>query len=221
MVLQCLVDNYYTFQNILLNLQLEFLIVMKKVRLDIMALSHSVTQSHNYAVVLGEENGKRRLPIVIGGFEAQAIAVALENMTPNRPLTHDLFKNTLDAYDINLKEVVINNLLDGIFYAQLICEQDGNIMQIDARTSDAISMAVRYGCPIYTFEFIMESAGVILDEEEANESKKAPTKARSTSIEDMNLSSLEKLLDEALQKEDYEKAAQIRDIISSKKTSDS
>jgi bifunctional DNase/RNase len=194
---------------------------MKKVRLDIMALSHSVTQSHNYAVVLGEENGKRRLPIVIGGFEAQAIAVALENMTPNRPLTHDLFKNTLDAYDINLKEVVINNLLDGIFYAQLICEQDGNIMQIDARTSDAISMAVRYGCPIYTFEFIMESAGVILDEEEATESKKAPTKARSTSIEDMNLSSLEKLLDEALQKEDYEKAAQIRDIISSKKTSDS
>jgi bifunctional DNase/RNase len=194
---------------------------MKKVRLDIMALSHSVTQSHNYAVVLGEENGKRRLPIVIGGFEAQAIAVALENMTPNRPLTHDLFKNTLDAYDINLKEVVINNLLDGIFYAQLICEQGGNIMQIDARTSDAISMAVRYGCPIYTFEFIMESAGVILDEEEQQASKKAPIKSRATSMEDMNLSSLEKLLDEALQKEDYEKAAQIRDIISSKKSSES
>ena len=194
---------------------------MKKVRLDIMALSHSVTQSHNYAVVLGEENGKRRLPIVIGGFEAQAIAVALENMTPNRPLTHDLFKNTLDAYDINLKEVVINNLLDGIFYAQLICEQGGNIMQIDARTSDAISMAVRYGCPIYTFEFIMESAGVILDEEKQQASKKAPIKSRATSIEDMNLSSLEKLLDEALQKEDYEKAAQIRDIISSKKSSES
>ncbi|MBL0025105.1 MAG: bifunctional nuclease family protein [Saprospiraceae bacterium] len=139
---------------------------MKKVRLDIMALSHSVTQSHNYAVVLGEEKGKRRLPIVIGGFEAQAIAVALENMTPNRPLTHDLFKNTLDAYEIELKEVLINNLLDGIFYAQLICVQDGNVMQIDARTSDAIAMAVRYGCPIYTFEFIMESAGVILDDEE-------------------------------------------------------
>ena len=94
-----------------------------------MALSHSVTQSHNYAVVLGEENGNRRLPIVIGGFEAQAIAVALENMTPNRPLTHDLFKNTLDAFDINLKEVVINNLLDGIFYAQLICEMDGNVIK--------------------------------------------------------------------------------------------
>jgi uncharacterized protein len=194
---------------------------MKKVRLDIMALSHSVTQSHNYAVVLGEENGKRRLPIVIGGFEAQAIAVALENMTPNRPLTHDLFKNTLDAYDINLKEVVINNLLDGIFYAQLICEQDGNVMQIDARTSDAISMAVRYGCPIYTFEFIMDSAGVILEEEEQTQNKKTPVRAKTNSIEDMNLSSLEKLLDEALQKEDYEKAAQIRDIIASKKLGDS
>ncbi len=194
---------------------------MNKVRLDIMALSHSVTQSHNYAVVLGEENGKRRLPIVIGGFEAQAIAVALENMTPNRPLTHDLFKNTLDAYEIDVKEVIINNLLDGIFYAQLICEQDGNIMQIDARTSDAISMAVRYGCPIYTFDFIMESAGVLLDEEVEPTQKKVPTRPKTTSIEDMNLLSLEKLLDEALQKEDYEKAAQIRDIISSKKTGDS
>jgi bifunctional DNase/RNase len=194
---------------------------MNKVRLDIMALSHSVTQSHNYAVVLGEENGKRRLPIVIGGFEAQAIAVALENMTPNRPLTHDLFKNTLDAYEIDVKEVIINNLLDGIFYAQLICEQDGNIMQIDARTSDAISMAVRYGCPIYTFDFIMESAGVLLDEEAEPTQKKVPTRPKTTSIEDMNLLSLEKLLDEALQKEDYEKAAQIRDIISSKKSGDS
>lgn len=186
-----------------------------------MALSHSVTQSHNYAVVLGEENGNRRLPIVIGGFEAQAIAVALENMTPNRPLTHDLFKNTLDAYDIEIKEVVINNLLDGIFYAQLICEQDGNVMQIDARTSDAISMAVRYGCPIFTFDFIMESAGVLLDEETESTPKKVPSRPKTTSIEDMNLASLEKLLDEALQKEDYEKAAQIRDIISSKKTGDS
>ncbi|MBK9734545.1 MAG: bifunctional nuclease family protein [Saprospiraceae bacterium] len=193
---------------------------MKKVRLDIMALSHSVTQSHNYAVVLGEENGKRRLPIVIGGFEAQAIAVALENMTPNRPLTHDLFKNTLDAFDIDIKEVLINNLLDGIFYAQLICEQNGNVIQIDARTSDAISMAVRYGCPIYTFEFIMESAGVILEEDDT-ESKKSLSKTKSTSVETMSVASLEKLLEEALEKEDYEKAAQLRDIISSKKTSDS
>ncbi len=193
---------------------------MTKVRLDIMALSHSVTQSHNYAVVLGEENGKRRLPIVIGGFEAQAIAVALENMTPNRPLTHDLFKNTLDAFNIEIKEVVINNLLDGIFYAQLVCEQDGNVMQIDARTSDAISMAVRYGCPIYTFEFIMESAGVILDEDEDSKPN-APTKPKGSSIETMSLAGLERLLEEALEKEDYERAAQIRDIITKKKSTES
>jgi bifunctional DNase/RNase len=194
---------------------------MNKIRLNIMALSHSVTQSHNYAVVLGEEHGKRRLPIVIGGFEAQAIAVAMENMTPNRPLTHDLFKNTLDAFYIDIKEVIINNLLDGIFYAQLICEQDGNVMQIDARTSDAISMAVRFGCPIYTFEFILESAGVVLEEEEKKEESAPASRTKKSAIEDMSLGSLEKLLSEALQKEDYEQAARIRDIINSKKSSES
>ena len=119
---------------------------MKKIDLEIVALSHSVTQSHNYAVVLGEREGSRRLPIVIGGFEAQAIAVAMERMIPNRPLTHDLFKNTLDTFDIDLKEVVINNLLDGIFYAQLVCSRDGNEFVIDSRTSDAIAMA----CLLYT-----------------------------------------------------------------------
>lgn len=194
---------------------------MKKIKLSIMALSHSVTQSHNYAVILGEENGKRRLPIIIGGFEAQAIAVALENMNPNRPLTHDLFKNTLDAFNIELKEVVINNLLDGIFFAQLICEQHGNVIQIDARTSDAIAMAVRYECPIYTYEFIMESAGVILDEEDEQKPAGKPKKSKAETIEDMSLSSLEKLLEAALAREDYEKAAQIRDVINNKKLSDS
>ncbi len=189
---------------------------MEKVRLDIIALSHSVTQSHNYAVILGEQVGKRRLPIVIGGFEAQAIAVAMENMTPNRPLTHDLFKNTLDAFDIQLVEIVINNLLDGIFYAQLVCEQNGRTLQIDARTSDAISLAVRYNCPIYTYEFILESAGVILDEDPQQESKVAAV-PKKPSLENMSIESLEKSLAEALEKEDYEKAAIIRDIIQEKK----
>jgi bifunctional DNase/RNase len=189
---------------------------MEKVRLDIIALSHSVTQSHNYAVILGEQKGKRRLPIVIGGFEAQAIAVAMENMTPNRPLTHDLFKNTLDSFDIELVEIIINNLLDGIFYAQLICQQGDRILQIDARTSDAISMAVRFNCPIYTYEFILESAGVILDEETA-EASKSVTKPKQPTLETMSLESLEKTLQEALEKEDYEKAAIIRDIIQEKK----
>ena len=104
---------------------------MKKIELDIVALSHSVTHSHNYAVVLGEQNGVRRLPIVIGGFEAQAIAVAMERMTPSRPLTHDLFKNSMDTFNIVLKEIVINNLLDGIFYPRLVCEKDGEILEID------------------------------------------------------------------------------------------
>jgi len=194
---------------------------MKKIRLDIMALSHSVTQSHNYAVVLGEENGKRRLPIVIGGFEAQAIAVALENMTPNRPLTHDLFKNTLDSFHIELQEVVINNLLDGIFYAQLVCSQNGEIREIDARTSDAISLAVRYGCPIYTYEFIMDTAGVILDEPDEAEETLAPARKKSNTLENMSVSNLEKLLEEALSKEEYEKAARIRDILNTKKQSES
>ena len=194
---------------------------MKKIKLEIVGLSYSHTQSGAYALVLGENAGTRRLPIIIGGFEAQAIAVAMENMTPNRPLTHDLFKNTMDAFDIQLKEVLINNLLDGIFYAQLVCEQDGNIMQVDARTSDAISMAVRFGCPIYTFEFILESAGVILDEENDQQEKHQVQKPQRVAIEDLSISSLEKILDEALMNEDYEKAAQIRDIINSKKLSDS
>ena len=129
---------------------------MKKIDLEIVALSHSVTQSHNYAVVLGEVKGNRRLPIVIGGFEAQAIAVAMERMIPNRPLTHDLFKNTLDTFDVELREVVINNLLDGIFYAQLVCTREGEEFVIDSRTSDAIAMAVRFKSPIYTFDFIMD-----------------------------------------------------------------
>ena len=148
---------------------------MKKIELDIVALSHSVTQSHNYAVVLGEQDGSRRLPIVIGGFEAQAIAVAMERMTPNRPLTHDLFKNTLETFDVELKEVIINNLLDGIFYARLICVKEGELVEIDSRTSDALAMAVRFNCPIFTYEFILDAAGVILEEPE-EESDESSTK---------------------------------------------
>lgn len=189
---------------------------MNRIELDIVALSHSVTQSHNYAVVLGELEGNRRLPIVIGGFEAQAIAVAMEKMSPNRPLTHDLFKNALDTFRINLKEIVINNLLDGIFYARLICEFNGEIIEIDSRTSDAIAMAVRYDCPIYTFESIMEKAGVLLDdiEEGGGSRKTTPKKKRAVKkISDLSIAELNSKLDEVLEKEDYEKAAEIRDEI--------
>ena len=198
---------------------------MVKIELDIVALSHSVTQSHNYAVVLGEVEGNRRLPIVIGGFEAQAIAVAMEQMAPNRPLTHDLFKNTLESFDIDLKEVVINNLLDGVFYAKLVCIKDGEEFEIDSRTSDAIAMAVRFDCPIYTFEFIMESAGVELEESEETP-KKSSTRSRSaktktvTDFKDMTEENLQELLGDVLSKEDYEKAAKIRDELLRRKGDD-
>jgi len=194
---------------------------MKKIGLEIVALSHSVTQSHNYAVVLGELEGNRRLPIVIGGFEAQAIAVAMERMTPNRPLTHDLFKNTLDTFDVNLKEVVINNLLDGIFYAQLVCERDGQEFVIDSRTSDAIAMSVRFKSPLYTFDFIMEQAGVVLENEEG---EKGGTKSiiseepKSDSFEQYSIKALNQMLEDVLENEDYERAAKIRDEINRRKT---
>lgn len=187
---------------------------MKKIDLEIVALSHSVTQSHNYAVVLGEVSGNRRLPIVIGGFEAQAIAVAMERMIPNRPLTHDLFKNTLDTFNVELKEVVINNLLDGIFYAQLVCVREGEEFVIDSRTSDAIAMAVRFKSPISTFDFIMEQAGVVLeDEEERKEKAIIPEEVSPDSYDQYSLKALKQMLEDVLDTEDYEKAALIRDEI--------
>ena len=186
---------------------------MEKIKLDIVAISHSVTSSHNYAVILGEEGGKRRLPIVIGGFEAQAIAVAVEKMSPNRPLTHDLFKNTLSNFDITIEEIVINDLVDGIFYAQLTCVQDGNTFIIDSRTSDAIAMAVRFDCPIYTYEFIMEAAGVDVEneEQESKISAAEPEKKKKSDISQYSTSQLETMLQKVLENEDYEKAAKIRD----------
>lgn len=199
---------------------------MKKVSLDIVALSHSVTQSHNYAVVLGEQGGVRRLPIVIGGFEAQAIAVAMERMTPNRPLTHDLFKDTMETFEIDLQEVIINNLIDGIFYARLVCVKDGEIIEIDSRTSDALAMAVRFDCPIYTYEFILEAAGVILEDSEETVEKQpvksrrqeAGTKGVAASLSQYSLEELESLLSEVLSNEDYERAAEIRDEINRRKS---
>lgn len=204
---------------------------MKKISLDIVGLQPSMTQTHNYAVVLGERSGNRRLPIIIGAFEAQAIAVAIERMLPNRPLTHDLFKNTLDSFNITLKEVIISNLLDGVFYAKLICSKSGEIYEIDSRTSDALAMAVRFDCPIYTYEFILEAAGVVLEEPEetsgsstASSSKGGNKSSRSGNaggrasdskgqLAHLSMDELNRMLDEVLQNEDYEQAALIRDEI--------
>ncbi len=195
---------------------------MRKIPLDIVALSHSVSQSHNYAVVLGEQDGSRRLPIVIGAFEAQAIAVAMERMTPNRPLTHDLFKNALDTFGVDLKEVIINDLLDGIFYAKLVCLRKGEIIEIDSRTSDALAMAVRFNCPVYTYEFILETAGVVLDdsndpdapvEKSMGISDEPEPEKKSGPLSSYSIDALKSMLEEVLGEENYEKAARIRDEI--------
>lgn len=197
---------------------------MKKIELDIVALSHSVTQSHNYAVVLGEQNGSRRLPIVIGGFEAQAIAVAMERMTPNRPLTHDLFKNALETFGVELQEVIINKLVDGIFYARLICFRNGEMVEIDSRTSDALAMAVRFNCPIFTYDFILDAAGVILEDTEekpkASRRKRSKKPKAGTTLKQYSVEDLSKMLDDVLAEEDYERAAEIRDEIKRRKQSD-
>lgn len=201
---------------------------MTKIELEIVALSHSLSQSHNYAVVLSEQNGTRRLPIVIGSFEAQAIAVAMERMTPNRPLTHDLFKNTLDTFDIVLKEVIINKLYDGIFYARLVCEKGGELYEIDSRTSDSIAMAVRFNCPIYTYDFILDAAGISYDETEEGDpadpvkrEKPGFPKGGASTLEKMPTKKLKSMLDDTLKEENYEKAAKIRDELNKRKQSDS
>ncbi|WP_407520329.1 bifunctional nuclease family protein [Lacibacter sp. MH-610] len=192
---------------------------MKKIELEIIALSHSITQTHSYAVVLGEVNGLRRLPIVIGGFEAQAIAVALERMQPSRPLTHDLMKNFMLAFNVELHEIVINDLQEGIFYSKLLCSTDNDTVEIDSRTSDALALAVRFGCPIYTYEHILESAGIMMEDEEKKK-EEVPVTAGSDEkgdLKSMSLDELQTLLNEVLEQEDYIRAIAIRDEISNRK----
>src|SRR5829696_2273270 len=201
---------------------------MKKIELEIVALSHSITQTHSYAVVLGEVNGLLRLPIVIGGFEAQAIAVALEKMQPSRPLTHDLMKNFMNAFNIDLQEIIICDLQEGIFYSKLLCVSEHDTVEIDSRTSDALALAVRFGCPIYTFENILESAGIMM-EETTGKKKKSQAGGSSETIEDvrtgsedlkaMSLEELNTLLNDVLESEDYIRAIAIRDEINSRKKS--
>lgn len=195
---------------------------MKKIELEIVALSHSLAQTQNYAIVLGEVNGVRRLPIVIGGFEAQSIAVAMEGMVPSRPMTHDLYKSTLDTFNIQVTSIIINNLEDGVFHASIVCQHDNKETEIDARTSDALSIAVRYACPIYTYDFILEQAGIILEDETEKEVQKSKqkrqtaSKPKEKSLEEYTLSELEDKLNDALSQENYELAAQLRDEIKSR-----
>jgi uncharacterized protein len=199
---------------------------MKKIKLEITGLSYSQTQSGAYALVLSEQSGKRRLPIIIGGFEAQAIAIELEKMAPTRPLTHDLFKSFAESFSISVKEVIIYNLVEGIFHAKLICQQDGaNDVEVDARTSDAIALAVRFHCPIYTYEFILSSSGIIVDEADGDEAEavvKEESALERASEPGNELSSLSKeelkqMLKTAIEDEAYEKAGRIRDELEKRK----
>jgi bifunctional DNase/RNase len=196
---------------------------MEKVKLEIVGLSYSQTQSGAYALVLSEVEGTRRLPIIIGGFEAQAIAIELENMTPTRPLTHDLFKNFALEFEIKVKEVIIYNLLEGIFYSKLICEQNGVEKEIDARTSDAIALGVRFKCPVFTYETILGSAGIKLEDgdelEPPVEVDPAEKKeAKKGDLSKLTIKELEEKLDGAVENEDYELASKLRDEIN-KRTS--
>jgi uncharacterized protein len=201
---------------------------MKKIKLDIVGLSYSQTQSGAYALVLGEVSGRRRLPIIIGSFEAQAIAIEIEKMTPSRPLTHDLFKSLGEAYNIKIQEIVIYNLVDGIFYSKLICTDGKKSVEIDARTSDAIAVAVRFDCPIYTFEFILSTAGIVIEGNdfvyleninETKEEKTAATTSPSGGFAALSTDELRTKLQEALAEESYEKAAKIRDELNRRKAS--
>lgn len=208
---------------------------MKKIKLDIVGLSYSQTQSGAYALVLGEIGGNRRLPIIIGGFEAQAIAVEIEKMQPSRPLTHDLFKTFADNFHINVQEVLIYNLIDGIFFAKLICSDGEKTIELDSRTSDAVALAVRFGSPIYTYDFIMDAAGIIIESndfaflenienlpqkentlhKEAEPEKKKQTKSPYANLNDEQL---EATLNKAIEAEQYETAAKIRDEIERRKS---
>ena len=197
---------------------------MKKLKLEIVGLSYSQTQTGAYALVLGEAKGKRRLPIIIGGFEAQAIAIELEKMTPSRPLTHDLFKSFAETFHILVNEVIIYNLVEGIFFAKLICNNGAKDVEIDARTSDAIALAVRFDCPIYTYEFILSSAGIILEDQtaipEAGSTEEVQVEATDNGeFGTRSTEELKEMLNQALSDEEYERASKIRDELNQRKKS--
>ena len=180
-------------------------------------MSYSQSQSGAYALILGETNGKRRLPIIIGGFEAQSIAIELEKIKTPRPLTHDLFRSLATSFNITITEVIINKFSEGVFYAILVCYDGTNEMEIDSRTSDAIALALRFHCPIYTFENIMVSAGIMIDEEMEKETSSKEVASRSQgdemSFSQYSITELRQMLQTAVENEEYEKASSIRDEI--------
>ncbi|MFO7978150.1 MAG: bifunctional nuclease domain-containing protein [Bacteroidales bacterium] len=189
---------------------------MKKIKLEILGISYSQSQSGAYALILGESGEKRRLPIIIGSFEAQAIAIELEKMKPSRPLTHDLLKNFAETFNISVSEVIIYKFSEGIFFAKLLCFDGSREVEIDSRTSDAVAIAVRFKCPIYTYESILKAAGIVLQDEEepgaesVEQEEKTP---RESEYSGLSVKELETMLMAAIDEEAYEKASRIRDEI--------
>jgi bifunctional DNase/RNase len=195
---------------------------VEKIQLEILGLSSSQSQSGSFALVLGETDGNRRLPIIIGMFEAQAIAIEIEKIIPNRPMTHDLFKSFGHSFNYTIKEIVISDLKEGVFFAKIVCENDNKTVEIDARPSDAIAIGLRFNAPIFTYEKIMTDAGIILTEESEEEASdltgdmtkeepKPKSPAKDKPLKDYSYDKLKEMLNEALDQEDYEKAAKIRD----------
>lgn len=192
---------------------------MEKIKLDIIGLSSSHAQSGSFALVLGESEGGRRLPIIIGMFEAQAIAIEIEKITPNRPMTHDLFKSFAGHFDIAIKEIIISDLKEGVFFAKILCvDSEGKKVEIDARPSDAIAIGIRFDATIYTNPAVMEEAGIVVTDEFEEEldtlsssEEESKQESKGKGIKNHSVEELNRLLDKALEEEDYEKAAQLRD----------
>ena len=192
----------------------------KKVKLEIYAISYSQAQTGAYALILGETEGKKRLPIIIGAFEAQSIAIAIEKMKSSRPLTHDLFVSFSQTFDVTIKEIVIDKYAEGIFFSKLVCVKNDEEYEIDSRTSDAIALAVRFQCPIYTYESIIEAAGVVIENETPEKAPKREVlspKKESNEYKQYTITELTKLLEDAVSEENYEKASEIRDEINKRK----
>lgn len=192
---------------------------MDKLKLEILGLSSSQSQSGSFALVLGEVGGNRRLPIIIGMFEAQAIAIEIEKIVPNRPMTHDLFKSFAHNFNFTIKEIIISDLKEGVFFGKIVCSDGMREVEIDARPSDAIAIGLRFGVEIYTYEAILSEAGIVLGEEEEDEGAPKPRSQKPSGkpkgfmdrLKDLPMDKLQELLSEMLQKEDYENAAKIRD----------
>ena len=193
---------------------------MDKIELEILGLSSSQSQSGSFALVLGETSGNRRLPIIIGMFEAQAIAIEIEKIVPNRPMTHDLFKSFAHNFNFTLEEIIISDLKEGVFFAKIVCNDGTSTTEIDARPSDAIAIGLRFSVPIYTHESVLSEAGIVLTDEESESESEGKTKGKSSKqdnkpldekLKDLPFDRLKTSLDDALKNEDYEKAAIIRD----------